>query len=302
VVDRYSHSFLQAVDTEVIKSMRFKIVLDYSYGGACDIFPSILGALGIETVTLNAYQDAEKQFQTREQIDERISQLSSIVKSLNAHIGFMINPGAEKLDVIDERGRHVSHDRLLLLVISLYLQLNSVRSIAVPVAASMGVEKIAGQYGVKVIRTRNDHLSMMQAFHRSGVDFVGGTRGGFIFPGFQLGADAMFVLVKILELIARSRTPLGRIRGEWEKYAMLRKSVPCSWAKKGKVMRNLIEYTENRNRQLIDGVRVIGDDFALLVWPDRKQAYFHLISESPDKKKAGDLVKEFEERILEWQN
>ncbi|MCP4633107.1 MAG: NTP transferase domain-containing protein [candidate division Zixibacteria bacterium] len=302
VVENYRRVFLRAIDTEVIKSMKFKIVLDYSFGGACDILPSILGALGIETVSLNAYQDPQRQFQTPDQIQERISQLSSIVKSLKAHIGFMINPGAEKIDVIDERGRWIPPDKLLLLVTSLYLQLNNIKSIAVPVAASMGVEKIAGEYGVKVVRTRNDHLSMMEAFHRKGVDFVGGTRGGFIFPGFQLGADAMFALVKILELLATSKTPLGRIRGEWEKYTMIRESVACGWAKKGQVMRNLIEYTEKANRQLIDGIRVLDNDSSLLVWPDRKQAYFHLTAESRNRKKADQIVKEYQSKIKEWQN
>ncbi|MBD3169817.1 MAG: NTP transferase domain-containing protein [candidate division Zixibacteria bacterium] len=302
VIDNYRQAFLKAIDTDVIKSMNYKIVLDYSYGGACDIFPSILGALGIETVSLNAYQDPERQFQTRAKIDERLSQLSSIVKSLNAHMGFMINTGAEKLDVVDERGRYVSPDKLLLLVTSLYLQMNKVKSIAVPVAASMGVERIASEYGVKVHRTRNDHLSMMEAFHKKGVDFVGGTRGGFIFPGFQLGADAMFALVKILELIARSKTPLGRIRGEWERLSMVKEQVACGWNKKGQVMRNLISYTDKHERQLIDGIRLVEDDTSLLVWPDRKQAYFHLTAESLDESRAREKINEFREKIKEWQN
>jgi len=301
-LDNYRQAFLKAVDVDMVKSMKFKIVLDYSFGGACDIFPSILGALGIDAVSLNAYQDPERQSQTEDEIEERLSQLSSIVKSLRAHIGFMFNPAAEKLDVIDERGRHVLPDRMLLLITSLYLQLNKVKSIAVPVAASMGVEKIADDYGVKVIRTRNDHLSMMEAFHKNGVDFVGGTRGGYIFPGFQLGADAMFALVKILELISRSKTPLGRLRGEWERYSLIKESVPCSWGKKGQVMRNLISHTENMNRQLIDGVRVVMDDTSLLIWPDRKQAYFHLSVESEDKNKALELIREYREKIKEWQS
>ncbi len=301
-IDNYRQAFLDALDIEAIKSMKYKIVIDYSYGGASEIFPSILGSLGIDTVSLNAYQDPERQYQSAEQVEERIYQLSSIVKTLRAQLGFMINPAAEKLDVIDERGRYIAPDKMLLLVTSLFLELNKIRNMAVPVAASMGVDVIAKEYGVKVIRTRNDHLSMMEAFHKNGVNFVGGTRGGFIFPGFQVGADAMFALVKILEMIAKIKTPLGRIRGEWEKLSMVKDIVPCGWGKKGQVMRNLIDYTEKMNRQLIDGVRIIYDDAWLLIRPDRKQAYFHLTAESYNKAKAERLIKEFKEKIRGWQS
>ncbi len=301
-IDIYRQAFLNAIDLDAIRSMNYKVVIDYSFGGACDIFPSILGELGIDAVSLNAYPDPAKQFQNEQEVEERLYQLSSIVKSLRAHIGFMFNPAAEKLDVIDERGRHVPPDKMLLLITSLYLSLNKVKTIAVPVAASMGVEKIAEEYGVEVIRTRNDHLSMMEAFHNKGVDFVGGTRGGYIFPGFQLGADAMFALVKILELVARAKEPLGRIRGDWERYTMLKESVPCGWGKKGQVMRNLINYTESKDRQLIDGVRILEEDTAILVWPDRKAAYFHLIAESDDRDKAMSLINEYRRKIEEWQS
>jgi len=56
------------------------------------------------------------------------------------------------------------------------------------------------------------------------------------------------------------------------------------------------------NRQLIDGVRVVMDDTSLLIWPDRKQAYFHLSVESEDKNKALELIREYREKIKEWQS
>ena len=166
----------------------------------------------------------------------------------------------------------------------------------------MGVEEIAGEYGVEVIRVRNDHLAMMDALSDLGVDFVGGTRGGFIFPGFQLGADAMFDVAKILELLARNGRSLGVLRKKWDKFFMVKAAVPCSWGKKGQVMRELSKYTENLNRQLVDGVRVIQDDSWVLVTPDRRKATFHIYAESTDQAKAQALLEEYSLKVKEWQN
>jgi mannose-1-phosphate guanylyltransferase/phosphomannomutase len=302
VIESYREDFLKAVDTEKTKEANFKVVLDYSNGGACEIFPSIIGSLGCDVISLNAYLDPKRLYRTDEKIRRSIQELSSIVSSLSANIGFLFDPGAEKLTVVDEQGEVISSDLLLLIVTSLFLRCTQARKIAVPVVASMGVEEIAGEYGVKVIRVRNDHLAMMDALSDLGVDFVGGTRGGFIFPGFQLGADAMFDVAKILELLARNGRSLGVLRKKWDKFFMVKAVVPCSWGKKGQVMRELSKYTENLNRQLVDGVRVINEDSWVLVTPDRKKAAFHVYAESTDRAKAQALLEEYSRKVKDWQS
>ena len=302
VIESYREDFLKAIDKDMIKKANFKVVLDYSSGGACEIFPSIIGSLGCDVISLNAYLDPKKLYRTDERLKQSLQQLSSIVKSLKADVGFLFDPGAEKLSVVDEKGEFISSDLLLLIVTSLFLRCTQARKIAVPVVASMGVEEIAQEYGVEVIRVRNDHLAMMDALSDLGVDFVGGTRGGFIFPGFPLGADAMFDVVKILELLAKNGRSLGVLRKKWDKFFMVRRAVPCSWGKKGLVMRQLLKYTENLNRQLIDGVRVIQNDSWVLVTPDRKKATFHIYTEAKDQTKAEALLKEYSQKVEEWQS
>jgi len=68
----------------------------------------------------------------------------------------------------------------------------------------MGVEDIAERHGVEVIRVTNDHQAMMETYNSGEVDFVGGTLGGFIFSRFHSGADAMFALIHMLEMLAQT--------------------------------------------------------------------------------------------------
>jgi len=133
------------------------------------------------------------------------------------------------------------------------------------------------------------------------VDFVGGTKGGFIFPGFQLGADAMFNVVKLLELMARANRKFGNLREELDRFYRITEEIPCDWSKKGQVMRELILYTEKFKRELIDGVRVLYDDSWILVVPDNRKANLHIYVEAMDKAIAEKLFKEYVKKIEEWQ-
>jgi len=309
VIESYREDFLKAINSDQIRKAHFKVVIDYSNGGACEIFPSIIGSLGCEVISLNAYLDPKKLSRLDEESAPAIQQLGSIVKSVKADLGFMFDPGAEKLVVIDEEGEFIPPDILLLIVTSLFLGSTPAKKIAIPVVASMGVEKIAQEYGVKVIRVRNDHLAMMDAVSHLKVDFVGGTKGGFIFPGFQLGADAMFDVAKILELLSKNgayvssptKKSLAQLTKELDQYHLSKRTVPCSWGKKGQVMRELLKYTENSPRELIDGVRVLEDESWVLVMPDRRKASFHVFAEATRKESAERLLEEYVRKINEWQ-
>jgi len=301
ILETYRDHFLRAINADIVQNAGFKVVVDYANGGAVDIFPAIFGELGCEVISLNAYVDPTKVYVSREEKYVAMNTLSVIVKSLGANLGIMLDNNAEKIRVIDREGMEVSDQLLLLLVTDLYLSTHQAHKIAVPVLASMGVEEIASQYGVDVIRVRDDHQAMMYAKSELDVDFVGGTRGGFIFPGFQLGADAMFASVKILELIAKSGNTLSTLRKKYSDLVMKSEDVPCNWRKKGQVMRNLIQKTADENRQLVDGVRILKDDGWVLIAPDREKDLFLIYAESRNKKTTQLYIDEFKKKIKKMQ-
>lgn len=301
VIDYYRDGFLSALDIETIRKAKLKVVIDFSFGSSSDILPAILGALDINFVSINAYIDPDRIHYFENEKPAAIKQLSTIVRSLRADAGFLLAPDSEQLLAIDETGNLVDHQMLLLKVLTLYLDSFKPTKIAVPVTANSGVEQIASKNNMSVERFPDNHRSMMDALHSKGADFVGGTKGGFIFPGFQVGADAMFATAKILELMARSERRLGAVTGPWSDLKVTQKEVPCSWTKKGLVMRRLIEHTASRNRITVDGVRFARDGAHILIKPDRSRAAFWIQVESKSAEKAKNLIKDYSEKIKQWQ-
>ena len=297
-VESYRADFLKHVDSEAIAKRAFKLVIDFGHGGASEIFGGLFSALNTELISLNAYPDPNLPLSDTHR---SLNTMASIVKSLGADLGIQLSRSAEKITVVDRNGQVVSDQLLLLIVTSLYLGTYQSRKIAVPVMASMGIEKIAEQYGVQVTRVRSDHLAMMQAFKSEDIDYVGGTRGGFLLSRFQLGADGMFATVKLLEMLAKQNADLAEMRSEFERFYAVSEQVPCGWSKKGQVMRLLMEYTEGKNRQLVDGARFQSDGDWVWIAPDRNAAYFTVVAESEDRERAVALAAKYREQVGQWQ-
>ncbi len=302
VLEDYREDFLRSLDMELIRGAGFKIVIDHSNGSSSTIFPTLFTQLGISAVELNANLNPRKFSSSPEEQAQAMVQLSSIVSSLSADIGFLLNPAAEKLTAVDEKGQPVDPQMLLLMVLDLFLRQHEARKIAVPVAASMGVEDIAAEHGVEVVRVANDHLAMMEILRRGEVDFVGGTRGGFIFPGYQSGADAMLATCKILEMMAQTRTRLGDLRTKFSDLQRSFVSIPCPWSKKGTVMRQLIVNSQDKERQLVDGVRIRENGGWVLLIPDRESAAFNILAETRSENQTAELTRRYRTLIEDWQN
>lgn len=301
LLDDYRSAFLSQIDADLVRKADFRVVIDHGNGASSQVFPTLFSGLGIEAVELNATLNPRRFSRSSEEQAQSITQLGTIVRSLGSHAGFMLNPAAEKLTVVDDTGSPIDNQELLLIVTHLYLQTHNVKKIAVTVGASMGVEEIAQNFGVEVFRVPNDHRSMMEARLRGGAEFVAGTRGGFIFPGLQLGADAIIATMRIIELLARTGSSLSQLRNQLDPFSREMTSVPCPWTKRGQVMRRLITDSSEKERQLIDGVRIFEDEGWVLVMPDRHRAMFNILAESRSPDLTHSLVRRYSRLVEESQ-
>jgi mannose-1-phosphate guanylyltransferase/phosphomannomutase len=303
-IEGYVEKFLSALNIDAIRKQSFKIALDYSNGVAVTVLPNILGQLGCQVISLNAYLEPTKLTRSDEEFKKAVDELSQIVTSIRCDVGFMLNPGAERIWLIDERGKLLSDNRLLSIVTKLFLTVNAkkVKKIAVPISASLEVDLIASEYGVEVVRTKNSHYGMMEAVLKDPeIKFVGGTKGGYIFPEFLFASDGMFAISKILELMALTELKIGEIEEKLPKLCLKRLSIPCPRDLKGKVMRYATLESEKFKRQLIDGVKIFFDDLTwILILPDRQRSEVHLFVESNDEKMVDKLIAEYSEKVKSW--
>jgi len=296
VLDRYREVFMANVSRGVIREQRFRIIVDYANGPMASILPPILAYLGVESVALNgAPGDTDPVV-----ADVAQRSLARIVTALEYDLAVHINAAGEKIVLVDRSGTILSGQHLLLLVAALFWRLHPGATISVPVVASAAIDELAARCQGAVERVKSDHLAMMVAAASGKVDLVAGTRGGFITPGWQRGADAAAALVQVLEMSATAGIALEELAREYRPGVFAEAAVPCPWNRKGNLMRRLMEETVRHERLLIDGVRVHLDRGWLWVAPDRRSAHFRLLAEGRTAAEAQAMTAEWGSLMASW--
>jgi len=303
--ESYQNGFMSVIDAKAIKNANFKVVMDYSYGSSSRIFPAIMGKLNCEVISLNANLDGTKITRTAEEFEKAVAQLSTIVRSLDASIGFLLDSGGEKIFLVDNTGEVLDGETALNLITLLTLKCAKMKglkgSISVPVTAPRAIDSMAKTYGFEVRRTKTSPHGLMAAASGDSNLFVGEPTGGFIFPRFQPVFDGMYAIVKILEMLAVEDTTLHRLIREIPPSIILKERVPCAFEHKGAVMRRLAEDSGGKDTLLLDGIKINFKDNWVAAYPSQDHPYFHVMAEASTKKQALDLISEYTGKIKRWQ-
>ncbi|MBI4537737.1 MAG: NTP transferase domain-containing protein [candidate division NC10 bacterium] len=299
-IEYYQDGILNFINQQAIRDRAFKIVMDYGYSSAATVFPAVLGKLGCEVIALNAYIDETRITKTAEEFQRSLRQLGEIVRILGADLGFLLDTGAEKLFLVDNKGDHLSDELALAVVALLVSRTQRPGVIGVPVSASAVLEEMVGLQGFRVQRTKIAPRAQMEAAAGEGVVFAGDAFGGFIFPAFQPAFDGMLAIVKILEMLALGELSIHEAIRLVPQRMMARDQLPCPWERKGTVMRSLIEATQTEEVELVDGVKIRrGPDWVLL-YPDPDKPTFHILAEASARARAEELVDSFRGRLQVW--
>ena len=299
VLEMYTNSLLAELDLEQLRAKRFRVVIDYAFSSASMILPGILGKMGCDVLNLNNFTDENRITLSQEELNTSLRNLSQLVKASEAEIGILLDNAAERIYLLDEKGRQVHPQTALLLFVRILGEAGKRGGIAVPVSVTSLVEEVAAAYGNQVVRTKVSRSALMKASLEKGVIFAGAGSGGFIFPSFLPTYDAMASAAILLDNLSKTGKALSQLLEELPPIHMLSTELPASWDQKGTIMRRLVEETGEGRLELIDGVKIHLDGHAwILVLPDPDEPTLHLISEAEDDTRAARIIAETSKRIL----
>ncbi len=302
-LENYTSAFLAALAPEAIEKRNFRVVVDYAYGNAALVLPRILSHLNIDTVALNAYFDDNRVRHGFEDREHLLSQLSTIVTTLNADLGLMLDHDGETFAVVDDEGRIIDRSELIALL-TLMVVRNGAKTVAVPVMAPSAIEEIAGAYDAKVIRARSDRRSLMALAESQGKDvaFAGSANFEVVFPEMHPAFDALYASAKLMELLAKEGLKLSELVDMLPSWHMATLRVPCPWDHKGRVMRTLIAEQPRSEIELFEGLRVKRDDGWVLVLPDSSDPTFTVYAEASNDGDASLYAEHMGSRIEQLVN
>ncbi|MDI6735782.1 MAG: mannose-1-phosphate guanyltransferase [bacterium] len=292
VIECYREGLLSAINPKLIAQSKFKIIIDYAFGSISTVFPTVLEGLGCEMVALNACPDAEKAVNTPAGISQSLRQLSNIVLTLEANVGFLFDQEAERIFAVDERGRIIPDDLYLAIMVKLACETIEEGYIGIPVISSRIIAQM-NKDRVKYLKINHKQRILDKGFVMAGNGY-----GGFIFPQFHASFfDGMFSSLKLLEFLSAKGIKLGEVVDSIPDFYVHHERISCAWELKGALMRWLIEETRAQKVELIEGIKVFHRKDWVLLLPDPDEALLHIYAEAGSKEKAEELAYEYVEKI-----
>ncbi len=298
VVSIYTTAFEKHLNVNAVINSQAKVVIDYLYAVSGAVLPQILGKFDCDAVVINASLR-----QVALSNDERkvmLSQLGQVVQALRATFGAQVSANGEQLILVDEVGTPIRGEVLTALMSHMMLTTHPRGTIVVPVHTSGAIEHIARRHDGRVIRTKANPTALMEACQTNPNVVLGGSgEMGFIFPELHPGFDAMFSIAKLIELLTLQQRSLGQIWSELPRMSYRMQTLRCPWTVKGALMRHLVEDTPPDRLELIDGVKILGDnpDDWVLVLPDAGEPLVHLYGNSQSREGLDHTLAKYQQHV-----
>ena len=298
VRESYAQDLLDSLDVEAIRTRGFRLVVDYGFSAASFVLPLLFGPLGVEAVSAHGFT-TDRTDSGPTLLREAIGQVKQLVPAVGADLGVVFDAAAERLYIVDERGREIPVEQALLLFLRLIGSNGRRGKLVFPITVTSHVDALLEGTGLEVVRTPASLGDLTKAAAEEGVIFAGAVGGGYVFPEFLPAYDAIASLCKLLELLAPEPGPLSRLVAGLPASTLVHRQLPCPWALKGVVMRVMTERLRDRKLDLMDGIKVFEERGWAQILPDPDQPIVHIYAEGRTEEDSKALEAEFRAMVEE---
>ncbi len=282
------------VNVKAIRARKFKVVIDAVNGGGSIALPALLDALGCEVIEINCVPDGYFPH-TPEPLPENLTDLLNTVKKHKADIGLAVDPDADRLAVVDEKGNYLSEEYTLVMSVDTVLSQCKVPDpkVVTNLSTTLAVNRVAEKYGAEVLRTAIGEINVSKKMKEIGAVIGGEGNGGIISPDSHLGRDSLVGTAMVLQFLAADTRPLSEKYADLPQYKMSKKKIEIAGHDPEKILARLKEKFAAENINTVDGLKISGQDSWVHMRKSNTEPIMRVYSEAPTTEEADALGKRF---------
>jgi phosphomannomutase len=218
------------------------------------------------------------------------------VTRVGAKVGFCQDPDADRLAIIDERGRYLGEEYTLALCVDHVLR-HAAGPVVTNCSSSRMTEDLARKYGVPFFRSAVGEANVVDAMLRERAVIGGEGNGGVIDPRVGLVRDSFVGMALVLAAMAARNMTIGALADELPRYFIHKTKVELRREAIPAALAALEHYFHEATPDRLDGLRL---DFAnvdggggwLLVRASNTEPIVRIIAEAPGGDQARRLCEE----------
>jgi phosphomannomutase len=290
VMVEHARIVCDAVHAASIHASGFRALLDANGGAGGPLGTSLLRQLGCEVVELACEADGNFVHEP-EPIPAHLADVGPQVERSGAAVGFVLDPDADRLALIDEMGNCVSEEITLALAVKHRLQ-EKRGPVVVNMSTSRVIEDIAREAGCEFIRTAVGEANVVAGIRAAGAVIGGEGNGGVIDPRIGWVRDPFIGMAMILNLMADSGRKLSELVASLPAYAMLKTKQTVPKDRLAAALDAVAKHWPDAKANRVDGLRLDWPDRWVHVRASNTEPAVRVIAESPSEAETRRLCEE----------
>jgi phosphoglucosamine mutase len=196
----------------------FRIALDCANGAAYKVGPLVLWELGADLHSLGIEPNGRNINDGCGSLHPE--KLAERVKEIGADIGIALDGDADRVVLVDERGRVLDGDMLLSLCARDMNRRGNLRGggVVATVMSNLGLEKALHAQGLQLRRTQVGDRYVVEAMRQHGYNLGGEQSGHLIFLDQATTGDGLNSALQVLSVMARSGRKLSELTSHYQRF------------------------------------------------------------------------------------
>ncbi|QQR69461.1 MAG: phosphoglucosamine mutase [Alphaproteobacteria bacterium] len=206
-VDDASGRYVEYVKATFPRHLRLdglRVVLDCAHGAAYRVAPQVLWELGADVVPMAVNPDGMNI--NRNCGATAPAALCEAVVTHGADIGIALDGDADRLILVDEKGRVIDGDQIMALVATALAKSGQLKGggAVATVMSNLGLERHLEQNGLRLVRTPVGDRHVMERMRKDGFNFGGEQSGHLIFTDHGTTGDGLMAALQVLAVLRES--------------------------------------------------------------------------------------------------
>jgi phosphoglucosamine mutase len=230
VQDRYIE-FAKRTLPRSISLEGMRIVIDCANGAAYKVAPAALWELGAEVFPIGVDPDGFNV--NRDCGSTSPDALSAKVREMRADIGIALDGDADRVVLVDEKGRLIDGDQLLALIAESFKQDGRLAkpAIVATVMSNLGLERHLAAQGIAMVRTPVGDRHVLERMRADGINVGGEQSGHIILSDYTTTGDGLVAALQVLAVVQNSGKPVSQVCHRFDPLPQILKNVRYKGAK-----------------------------------------------------------------------
>jgi phosphoglucosamine mutase len=224
IVDRY----IEFAKRTLPRQMGFdgmRIVVDCANGAGYKAAPAALWELGADVVSIGVTPDG---FNINRDVGSTATNaLVQKVHEVRADVGIALDGDADRVVIVDEKGRVVDGDQLMALVAAYWQEENLLtgEGIVATVMSNLGLERFLEGIGLSLARTPVGDRYVSEYMRANGFNVGGEQSGHIILSDFTTTGDGLIAALQVLAVVCKEGRPVSEVCHRFDPVPQILKNV-----------------------------------------------------------------------------